>query len=142
MKFEDHWLDDRELARISSQAPSTAFGIEAIREVWPSKFTELCPSDGYRGMAITLSMLLSQTREGMNFREFDRLIEGVDQSLKASKSLQAPLHRWLRGGAFLEITNAWETLRSGLNPDQFVAALESKLIYTARMFFVARERGV
>ncbi len=133
------WLDDNELVRISRQSPSTPFGAQLMRDVWPKRYTEGLSSETYRGCATVLSMLCAGMRRGIGISEIDRLIESVDQSIKTSNTLPAGSHQL--GGAALTITNAWECAHCGYTSDQIAAAYKSELIYAAKLFVAARQHG-
>jgi hypothetical protein len=141
MNIDDHWLDDNELARISAQHPSTRWGAELMRGAWPKRYPTLLSSETYRGCAIVLSTLLASMWQGISVREIQRLVEGVDQSLKVSRILQAPNDQY--GGASLTVVNAWTTAADlGFTAEQIAAAYESELIFAARMFVIARQRAM
>jgi hypothetical protein len=141
MTFEQHWLDNETMARISRQVPSTAFGRDCMRDVWPKKFQGLCPSETYRGYAIGLAMVRGQIRPGSSLRDLNSIIDRVDQAIKTSGTIQTNAD--LRGGAVLQITNAWSAVNeTGLSADMVIAAFESELIYAARMFVAASQQGL
>jgi hypothetical protein len=141
MTFEQHWLDNEAMARISRQVPSTAFGRDCTRDVWPKRFQELCPSETFRGYAIGLAMVCGQMRAGSSLHDLNNIIDCVDQAVKTSVTLD--VNADLRGGAVLQIMNAWSAVNeSGLSADMIVAAFESELIYVARMFVAASQQGL
>ena len=138
MDVDDYWLDDSQLAHLGRQAPSTAWGAQLMRDVWPKRYPGLLSSATYRGCAIVLSMLRAQMRAGVSVPEIQQLVEQVDQSLKTSRVLQADGD--LSGGANLTIVNAWTTAAElGLTAEQIAAAYESELLYAAKTFVLARQ---
>jgi hypothetical protein len=133
-------LDDDALLRISRLTPSTPWGNELIKEAWPKIYPSLLSSDTYRGCATVLSALRAQAPKGTSLAVIERAIDAVDQSLKKSEIFVPDSDGC--GGAVLTVTNAWQRTQSGLTADQLVDALESELIYSARMFMLAREREI
>lgn len=132
------WLGDGELAELSRQHPSTPWGTELMREVWPKKNPQLLSSETYRGYATVLSKLHSRMRRGLSISRIEQIIEDVDQSLKSLANFSAPTHA--SGGAVLAVANAWESAHCGITPDQIAVAYESELIFTAKLFCNARQR--
>jgi tetratricopeptide (TPR) repeat protein len=140
LRIDEHWLDDAELARISRQVPSTAWGKELMRDAWPARYQGLLSSDTYRGCAMVLSTLFGNMRVGMQIGELVQIIGSVDQSIKTSHTLPTGTDRC--GGASLAITNAWQRAHSGLTIDQIGMAFESELIYAAQMFMKAHQQEI
>jgi hypothetical protein len=56
MDIDDHWLDNNELDRTSTQEPSTTWGKELMREAWPKRYPGLLSSDTYRGSGLLTSV--------------------------------------------------------------------------------------
>jgi hypothetical protein len=140
LNIDNYWLDDRKLANIRHQVPSTEWGKELMRDAWPKMFQQLCSSETYRGYAIVISVLCSHMRRGISIGEIEKIIESVDRSVKTSRTFTLSEH--LLGAAGLAITNAWERCHCGITTDQIAASYESELIYTAKMFNIAREHEI
>ena len=126
------WLIEPEIARISAQDPSTPWGQQLFRDVWPHRFPTVLSSDTYRGYASVLSRMLMSMRKGMSLTEIEALIDREDRIYKTLQPGTA-----FTGGAGLAVTNAWQDAH-GIDVNLFGALLESQLIYTARMYVTAR----
>ncbi len=103
----DYWLEDKTLAEISRKVPSTAWGKELMTEAWSKRYPQLMSSNTYRGCAIVLSTLCTYMYTGITNPEILQIIQGVDQSVKTSTTIQSQSD--LCSGAVLTITNAWTT---------------------------------
>jgi hypothetical protein len=78
---------------------------------------------------------------GITNPEILQIIQGVDQSVKTSRTIQSQSD--LCGGAVLTITNAWTTAANlSFTTDQIAVAYESELIYVAKMFCITRQDEV
>ena len=126
------WLTEPELARISAQDPSTPWGRQLFRDVWPQRFPTVLSSDTYRAYASVLSRMLMSMRHGMSLAEIETLIDGEDRIYKTLQPGTA-----FTGGAGLAVGNAWQDAHS-IEGTLFAASLESQLIYAARMYVSAR----
>ena len=91
-------------------------------------------------MAIVLSTLCSFLYDGICSKEIEQVLEALHQSLQTSLSF--PAGTMLCGGAVLGLSNASARIQEGLDAEFVAPTCESELIYTARMFFVAREHGL
>lgn len=121
-----------ELVRISAQDPSTAWGRQLFRDVWPRRFPTVLSSDTYRGYASVLWRTLMSMRNGISLAEIEVLIDREDRIYKTLQPGTA-----FTGGAGLAVTNAWQDAHS-IEVNIFGAVLESQLIYAARMYVTAR----
>jgi hypothetical protein len=126
------WLDDSELLRVSRLAPSTALGRELIASAWPQRFPTLLSSQTYRGYATILSRVYGSMRAGHGVKDVESIITRVAQEYKGQTASTAGSA--LAGGAGLAVANAWSDAHAGISVEQIAAALESQLIYAARMF--------
>jgi hypothetical protein len=142
VSIDDHWLNDNELASIGSRNPSTAWGVELMREAWPKRYTQpLMSSDTYRGVVMGLATICSSMHHGISVGEIRRIVEEADQSLKTSAICRPQSD--LYGGASLAIVNAWTTAAGlGFTAEQIAVAYDSELIYAARTFVRAHQLGL
>ena len=137
MNVDEYWLNDESLAEISRRVPSTDWGRQWLRDLWPKMHPVLMPSELYRGYAMALSILCAHMRPGIRLSEIGRIIDSVDQAAQTATSL--PVGAEQTEGFALAIANAASRTQSGAVPaDQLVAAFESELIYVARLFAEAR----
>jgi hypothetical protein len=132
------WLDDSELLRLSRLAPSTAWGRELMTSAWPQRFPTLLSSDTYRGYATILSRVYGSMRSGTGVKDVEIIINRVDQDYKGETA--SVVGSDLAGGAGLALANAWSDAHTGVTLEQIAAALESQLIYAARMFATALQQ--
>jgi hypothetical protein len=138
MNIDNYWLDDARLDDIRREIPSTAWGRELMTTAWPKRYPGLLSSETYRGCAIVLSALNASIRSTMQLSEIGRIIENLGHSIKTSRNYPAGSDRC--GGAVMTVTNAWEGAHGGISVTQITEALESELIYAARMFGAARKQ--
>jgi hypothetical protein len=126
------WLSETDLARISAQNPSTDWGRQLFRDVWPQRFPTVLASDTYRAYASVLSRIHTSMRKGMTLAEIEVLIDRED---RIYRNLQPGTV--FTGGAGLAVTNALQNAHS-VHASLFADTLESELIYAARMYMTAR----
>jgi hypothetical protein len=137
MNVDEHWLDDNSLTELSRRVPSTDWGRQWLRDLWPKMHPVLMPSELYRGYAMALSILCAHVRPGIRLSEIGRIIDSVDEAAQTATSL--PVGAEQTEGFALAIASAASRTQSGAVPaDQLVAAFESELIYVARLFEEAR----
>ena len=132
------WLDDSELLRLSRMAPSTPWGRELMTNAWPQRFPSLVASDTYRGYATILSRVYGSMRSGIGVKDVEIIIGRVDQEYQGQP--KAAAGSALAGGAGLALANTWSDAHTGISVEQIAAALESQLIYAARMFVTALQQ--
>jgi hypothetical protein len=126
------WLDDGELLRLSRLAPSTPWGRELMTSAWPQRFPTPLSIDAYRGYATVLSRVYGSMRSGIGIRDVEGIISRV--VLECKNQPQPAAGSALVGGAGLALANTWSDAHTGITVEQVAAAVESQLIYAARLF--------
>jgi hypothetical protein len=137
MNIDDHWLSDETLAQTAALEPSTPWGAELMREAWPSRYPEPISSHTLRNCASTLDSICAGVRAEMTVEELQQFIEGVNDSVTASKRFRGDA----AADARLTIDDVWGTVSDhDFTIAQIAAALHSQLVYVARRFVDAKRR--
>ena len=137
MNIDLHWLCDDEIAAVGRREPSTALGRELFRR-WGDRCRGPVSSDTYRGCAIALTAVYTEcSRNGATMQAIRQIVEDFRRSVPVSRHF--PIGTLRQRGVLLALTNARHTAQCSASAADAIAVYESKMIYAARGFAVARE---